>query len=136
LARRLTKDQPIREPALSRVAMAPPGPGFAHFRANERDRRSPLAVLFATKVASDKSNNSILVVAASFIRVALLLSEATICAPRTSRRSTIKRARFRDVFLHHGSNLWWSFGIAQNAIDRLDGEATKLVFVVHNRPGS
>ena len=39
------------------------------------------------------------------------------------------------IFMKHSPNSWWSLGVGQNAIDRLGGKTTKLVFVFCNGPG-
>ena len=49
--------------------------------------------------------------------------------------SRLGEESFGHVFLEHGPNGCWSLRVAQNAIDRLGGKATKLVFVLRYGPG-
>src|SRR6185369_3186018 len=65
------------------------------------------------------------------------LNGTTICSRCAFRSSavSIRRVSFGHVFLEHGPNGCWSLSIAQNAIDRLGGKATKLVFVLRYCPG-
>ena len=65
------------------------------------------------------------------------LNGTTICSWCAFRSSAVSTGResFGHVFLEHGPNGCWSFRVAQNAIDRLGGKTTKLVFVPRYCPG-
>ena len=48
--------------------------------------------------------------------------------------STIRDRSFGDILLNNRANNWWSFGVRQNALDRLGGEATQFVLIFYYIP--